>query len=66
MAVRCVRPDRPALPALAVCGSGSGLPAEESPQEKSHVVVRGTSSSTRRMDRITTGLAAPSFLIVVH
>lgn len=41
VALRRVRPDRPALSAVAICGSGSGPPAKESPQEESHCVMRG-------------------------
>lgn len=40
VALRCVRPDRPALPAVALRGSGSGPPAEKSPQEESHRVMK--------------------------
>lgn len=35
-----VGPDRPPLPAVAVRGSGSGLPAEEGPQEEPRVFMR--------------------------
>lgn len=45
VALRCVRPDRPALPAVALRGSGSGLPAEESPQEESHRVMKAAAAA---------------------
>ena len=40
VAVWHVRSDRSSLLALAVCYSGSGLPAEESPPEKPHVFMK--------------------------
>lgn len=56
VALRRVRPDRPALPAVALRGSGSGLPAEESPQEKPHRVMRGAAGDVQ--PRV--GLPGPS------
>lgn len=48
VAIRCVRSDRPSLPAVAVCCSGCGLLPEESSAEKSHVFMR-------RAERTLTG-----------
>lgn len=48
VAVRCVRSDRPSLPAVAVCCSGCRLLPEESPAEKPHVFMR-------RAERTCTG-----------
>lgn len=56
MALRRVRPDRPALPALALRGSGSGLPAEESPQERPHRVMKGAAGDVQTC----VGLPGPS------
>lgn len=47
VALRRVRPDRPALPAVAVRGSGSGPPAEEGPQEKPHRVMKGAAGDVQ-------------------
>lgn len=56
VALRCVRPDGAALPAVALRGSGSGLPAEESPQEEPHRVMRGATGAVQ--PRV--GLPGPS------
>lgn len=40
VAIRCVGSDHP-LPAVAVCCSGSGLPAEESPEKEPHIFMKG-------------------------
>lgn len=40
VAIFCVRSDYPALSAVAVCCSGSGLPVEESQQEESHIIMK--------------------------
>lgn len=44
LAVRRVRSDGGPLPGVAVRCSGSGLPAEESPEEKRHIFMKQEST----------------------
>lgn len=62
VAVGRVASHRAALPAVAVCGSGPGPPAEKSPPEEPHIVMRRTEevphlccSTEGHQDRILIG-----------
>lgn len=49
VAIGCVGSDHP-FPAVAVCCSGSGLPAEESPEKESHIFMKGARSRHSTID----------------